>query len=546
MPGKAGEEERYSMSRMDRHRITRKLASIGLAMAVTMSLMPVSVGSAYAEDGTTEYLAAAQDDVIAEDVSAAEASLDLEETLTAELPDDTNIESIDIETEDFAASDEDILSSEDILDISVEEDAGLEEDGIIDDAVESVEAEETEEEMLSASSEENASEEDDSPGSGNVEIITDPVLLEKMGIRPVEDSMDPDGLIQAADSTIDYYKLFDGSDSVPASAYKNISITQSGSTVRIKGKTSDSYYIYQVGVDGKLLDDFSSGNYTSIDYPINMNNFPTGYHTVMVSIYKGNRAVTLGRRKMVSNTITDRPNSNGVFDVYSSYFNYYPYGSFGNSAGTLYMEYSANGGRSWQRSGYMKYNLITTASQQGYKIGGLMAKTTYLTRIRYGTYVTYSKDNGGDDKSYFFGGPVLNTTTIKTGSSSKPKIKSVELKATKVKYHKLRWPGYYNVVGGSVFWHNSYVEKFYTAKVKVTVKLKKKPGTAGVFISLLGQTKWVKGNKKKYTATFTPTYNYWVKNPHSGKYKLHVNVYSGQNSSWGGYSPVYSKKKKVR
>jgi hypothetical protein len=210
------------------------------------------------------------------------------------------------------------------------------------------------------------------------------------------------------------------------------------------------------------------------------------------------------------------------------------------------MEYSANGGKSWQRSGYMKYNMITTASRQGYKISGLRAKTTYKTRIRYGEYVTYQTGAGGDGRSYFFGGPVLNTTTIKTGSSTKPKIKSVTLKATKVKYHKLKWPGYYNVVGGSVFWHNSYVEKFYTAKVKVTVKLKKKPGTNGVFISLLGQTKWKKGNKKKYTITFTPTYNYWLKNPRSGKYKLQVQVYSGQNSSWGGYSPVYSKKKKVR
>ena len=210
------------------------------------------------------------------------------------------------------------------------------------------------------------------------------------------------------------------------------------------------------------------------------------------------------------------------------------------------MEYSSDGGATWQRSGYMKYNLITTASNQGYTISGLKAKTTYRTRILYGEYVTYQTDVGGDGQSYFFGGPVLNTTTIKTGSSTKPKIKSVTLKATKVKHHKLRWPGYYNVVGGSVFWHSSYVEKFYTAKVKVTVTLKSKPGTNGVFISLLGQTKWLKGNKKKYTVTITPTYNYWVKNPHSGKYKLTVQVCSGQSKDWGGFSPVVSKNKKVR
>lgn len=545
---------RFCMSRMNRHRITGKLVSIGLAMAVTMSLMPVSVGSAYAEDGTTEYPAAAQDDVIAEDVSAAEASLDLEKALTAELPDDTNIESIDIETEDFAASDVEVLDPEGLLDIAVEEDDGLEEDGIIEEEVVSAEAEETEEDIMMAASGENSSDEDaEEPGldGGNAEHIDIPDLFEKLRISMDDFSGDSDGLLTAADS-INYKNQ----NAIPSS-YHNLTITQSGSTVSVSGEVKKPYYICRLYVDGtemyfngKSLENQNIRKLSNA-LTINMNGFDTGYHTVALLISKNSssyndRVDIIGRTHMVTNKITDRPNSNGVFDVYSSYFNYYPYGSFGNSAGNLYMEYSANGGKSWQRSGYMKYNLVTTASSQGYKIGGLRAKTTYKTRIRYGESVQYPKGLGGDDKYHFFGGPVLNTTTIKTGSASKPKIKSVTLKATKVKYHKLRWPGYYNVVGGSVFWHNSYVEKFYTAKVKVTVKLKKKPGTAGVFISLLGQTKWKKGNKKKYTVTFTPTYNYWVKNPHSGKYKLQVQVYSGQNKSWGGYSPVYSKKKKVR
>ena len=538
------------MSRIDRHRITRKLASIGLAMAVTMSLMPVSVGSAYAEDGTTEYLAAVQDGIVAEDVSAAEASLDLEETLTAELSDDTNIESIDIETEDFAASDEDILSSEDILDISVEEDAGLEEDGI--EELEIVDAG-TDSEVNVNAELQNPSDKVDvekNKHGMNEEHAGYLAMLSGGNSSYLDSDLSEDGLFSEDEL------LFAASNNEPVEGKDySISAAQKGSIVTVTGWVKTPYYPYGIQIDStRLKNKFGTTQNTKTTFTetINMNQFDTGYHTLAVGLVYGKNSTDIiaayGKQYLVSNNITARPNSNGVFDVYSSYFNYYPYGSFGNSAGTLYMEYSANGGKTWQRSGYMKYNLITTASAQGYKIGGLRQKTTYKTRIRYGVDVKYEDDisHNGDGKTHTFYGPVLNTTTIKTGSASKPKIKSVTLKATKVKYHKLRWPGYYNVVGGSVFWHNSYVEKFYTAKVKVTVKLKKKPGTAGVFISLLGQTKWKKGNKKKYTVTFTPTYNYWVKNPHSGKYKLQVQVYSGQNSSWGGYSPVYSKKKKVR
>ena len=544
---------RFRMSRMNRHRITGKLVSIGLAMAVTMSLMPISVGSVYAEEDGLDYRAVAEDLVAVEDVAAAEDEAveeytDPGEDVAVELPDDADIESVDIETEDYAASGE-VLAPEELLDYSVDEDASLEEDGILEDEGAAVYAEETEADiMLDASGEvmPETTDSDEENTGGNVERLYIPSVFEKMGVSLDESSADAKGLLYAAGNTDFNYAGY-----IPSDKY-NLTITSSGNMAVINGTISSPWSAAAVYVDGVQVSELSGTVRKFTNYSFNLSSYVgTGYHTVMVVVrYKktdGSYTVDLvGKKRMICNTITDRPNSNGVFDVYSSYFNYYPYGSFGNSAGNLYMEYSANGGRSWQRSGYMKYNMITTASSQGYKIGGLRAKTTYRTRIRYGTYATYLKDNGGDGKSYFFGGPVLNTTTIKTGSSSKPKIKSVTLKATKVKYHKLRWPGYYNVVGGSVFWHNSYVEKFYTAKVKVTVKLKKKPGTNGVFISLLGQTKWKKGNKKKYTVTFTPTYNYWVKNPRSGKYKLQVQVYSGQNSSWGGYSPVYSKKKKVR
>ena len=516
----------------------RRVTTLTAAMAVSLVLAAQSVPAAEIETGV----------ILSEDI--------LEESVT-----DNTVELLNVSEEDPTVLTADTENEESIVLenlISEDQDEGfLQEDGIVDYTEESTETDSVTENtfILEAAEDDLASgleetvqtesmEEVSGSGGGNVELFTDPLLLGKMGIGVSEAESDPEGLVYAADYTIDTVYNYTGT--LPASTYSGISITQSGAivTVSVNGYLPSGYSFINLGVDFNPILNISGKRKGT--WQINMSEYSTGYHTIVLSLTNGTNSGVVGRTKMVSNQITATPTSNGVFDVYSSYFNYYPYGSFGNSAGTLYMEYSSDGGATWQRSGYMKYNLITTASNQGYTISGLKAKTTYQTRILYGEYVTYQTDVGGDGQSYFFGGPVLNTTTIKTGSSTKPKIKSVTLKATKVKHHKLRWPGYYNVVGGSVFWHSSYVEKFYTAKVKVTVTLKSKPGTNGVFISLLGQTKWLKGNKKKYTVTITPTYNYWVKNPHSGKYKLTVQVCSGQSKDWGGFSPVVSKNKKVR
>ena len=155
------------------------------------------------------------------------------------------------------------------------------------------------------------------------------------------------------------------------------------------------------------------------------------------------------------------------------------------------------------------------------------------TRIRYGQVVTYSTDVAGDGKSYFFGGPVLNTTTIKTGSDTKPAVKSITAKAVNVRYHAVRHYGQYTGV-------YLYTEKFYTCKIRVTVKLKKKPGTAGMFIN----GKWVKGNKKTYTKTFSPYPNYYFSHPR-GSGKFTVTLRTGQSKKWGGYSPTVSRTKKL-
>lgn len=232
---------------------------------------------------------------------------------------------------------------------------------------------------------------------------------------------------------------------------------------------------------------------------------------------------------------TPAPNYNGVFEVYSTYFNYFPFGGgnsyaiglYGTSSTPLYMEYSADG-VNWTRTGRMDGNYIQLFSQQGFCISGLQPDTVYHTRIWYG-------DAYGRQVS-----PARPTGAYKTGKATKPKIKKVTTKAVKVRRHKLRHPAGYYWYGSTLIYQKAWTERWYTYKVKTTVELKKKPGTAGIFIN----GKWVAGNKKKYKITETPAINYSAKHPR-GRIKWNVYVYSGQDAGYGGYSPYWYKKKKL-
>ena len=239
---------------------------------------------------------------------------------------------------------------------------------------------------------------------------------------------------------------------------------------------------------------------------------------------------------MEATSIPEAPTYGGVFEVYDTYFNFYPYDmAMQNQLYNLYMEYSADGAN-WARTGYMRANLIKLFPQQGYKIDGLAPGTLYMTRIFYGKTLSTGE---------FVTGPVLNTQSIITGAAAAPAIKKITLKSKKIKRHRVRHPGYYNYVGGMLFWHRAYTERYYTCRVKVIVKLKRKPGTNGMWINFAGQSRYVPGNKKKYAATFTPYPNYFAKKP-KNRYKYTVTVRSAQHADWGGYSPAVTRTKKLR
>ncbi len=358
--------------------------------------------------------------------------------------------------------------------------------------------------------------------------------------------------------------------SIPADAYKvNVANVSGGFTIEasIPSKYTVAPYNYCFGklfVDGVEVKDFT--RYTNIaKQTVSLNGFSTGYHTAYLQLYNketGDLQRLIFREKVAYNGLTAKPTYKGVFNVYSNYFNYYPYNLTENQSGALYMEYKLANANTWQRTGKMQANQIKLKTEQGFAIKSLKANNKYNTRIRYGTYVTYqkitpadfnmtladfqrvfgtSKTYLGDGKSYFFGGPVLNTGTIKTGKAKKPAIKSVKVQAKNVKYHKNYVRGHYETTAmGSLIWISSYTERYYTCKYKVTIKLKKKPGTTGIWVN----GKFLKGNKKKYTTTFTPYPNYFTKRPPKGQ-KVKVQIKSYQSKSYYGYSPTYSKKKKV-
>ena len=157
---------------------------------------------------------------------------------------------------------------------------------------------------------------------------------------------------------------------------------------------------------------------------------------------------------------------------------------------------------------------------QTYKIKGLKPNTSYKIR----TFYYYNGYQGTDT------GKVLNLGTYRTGLGKKPAVKSIKVKAYKVKKKKQKVYGYYTGL---------YLGKrtYYKYKLKIIVKLKKAPGNK-IWIN----GKKFKGNKKKYTV-YLGTFTSYSK-PKGKKYT--VAMYTYRSPSWGGYSPMYKTTRKIK
>ena len=213
-------------------------------------------------------------------------------------------------------------------------------------------------------------------------------------------------------------------------------------------------------------------------------------------------------------------NSKSAYNVYHNYFESYslntPQG-IGFTIPDLYIQYRVNGGQ-WSSPQRMSITV-----PQKYVFKSLKANTIYQTKLYYGAW----HSNGN-----FYRSSDSGIVTFRTGKAKAPKIKKIKVKAVKVKKHKKKhW---------YIGWFTAFrtTTKYYTYKIKVTVTLKKKPGTKYIYIN----GKKFKGNKKKYTFTTKKLSAY--KKPKGKKYIVYV--YSSNDHRYSGLSPLYKKRVKIK
>lgn len=215
-----------------------------------------------------------------------------------------------------------------------------------------------------------------------------------------------------------------------------------------------------------------------------------------------------------TNAISAVPSNNlSNYEVYSTYIRYTVGTDYYLVSNELCMAIRPAGGQwtYWRGMTYL----------QTYTFDGLAQNTVYEAKLYYRS--KYRAVYGPDSPSVFF----------KTGPNALPKVKSVKVQAVKYKRHKEHLVSPYD---GYVY--RTRFNIYYTFKYKITVTMKKKPGTPYLYVN----GKRFKGNKKKYTFTTGKQLTYYKP---KGK-KFTVYVYTGLDPTYGGYSLLYSKKVKVK
>lgn len=303
-----------------------------------------------------------------------------------------------------------------------------------------------------------------------------------------------------------------------------VTVNKKAGTATVKGELTNDFF-FGVLVDNDVVWE-GNANTKTINTTINMKDYSIGYHTIYVGAFNhwNNTGTPFKIQTHVYRGIFERPyNSASSYDVYSKYFN------FNNGVNyrvglDLYMEYKVKGAKNWTMSGKMNTPVAN------YKFTKLKANKKYQTRLFFGKWIEY---NG---KSYLFrstdtgnGSGIVN---IKTGKAKKPRIKLVKVKAIKVKKRTGIRYGYYTGLPLGKY-------RYYSYKIKVTVKLKKKPGSKGIVIN----GKKFKGNKKKYTFTMGPYTNFTK--PKGKKFTVYAYTYENAKT-YGGYSPMFKKTVRVK
>ena len=297
-------------------------------------------------------------------------------------------------------------------------------------------------------------------------------------------------------------------------------------------------------------DDYVTDVYgeTNVVVTIDMKKFPVGYHTLKLflgsdvyddvdGLYMFKPSVPTYIYKKPSLKLSNFTTRCSYFTYTDNYNSYYY-----DSSCSVYLDYKKKG-KKW-KAGYGPIGYGATV-----KRGKLSSASKYIVRTYYAKKVKYTPPKSLNAEknpvtvTKVFKGPKSKSIGFKTAYKKTP-VKSI--KAKKIK----QWCKKYKVrkLSSKIYWRNGYAGwgwyrkvlgtktyKYWYTKVRITVKMKKKPGIAGVYI---GEKK-VKGNKKTYAANFT------LSGKKKGK-KIKVSVYSYMSGTYGGLSGKVLKKVKVK
>ena len=373
----------------------------------------------------------------------------------------------------------------------------------------------------------------DAPAAENAQPLQEPDQVQE------EESESGDELLATLDEEPDTPKLGAASDSsggITLTPNRSTGILTVTGTISAGSEKFTKLYVIDL-IASQTVYTKTLSNVKSFTETINMGSFDIGAYGIYVDTNK----TTAKYYDAAIAEIYDTPvNNASQVETYAKYLFYAPNRTYyrNDYDSGLYVDIKKVGAKSWT-----SYGPITSTRQ----IKGLKPSTKYQIRAYYGKIVTF----GG--KSYFINGRENNkfkTVTVKTGKKKLP-IKKVTVKAVNVKKHvHKRYGPYTGLYLGKETW--------YTYRLKVTVKMKKKPGVKGIYIN----GKKVKGNKKTYSVKFAKTntifngkhvvkrYKKWWKQddtyklPRKAKYK--VLIYSYSNKTYKAYSPIQKRTKRIK
>ncbi len=294
--------------------------------------------------------------------------------------------------------------------------------------------------------------------------------------------------------------------------------------------------------DLELIETLTGSDQYMFSRAIDMKDFKVGMHTIYVLISNGTDykwSVTTYVPTLIYKSVS---NSLSNYYTYPHKFNYRytdsTYYSYSDEDLYMYMGFKKSG------AAWSNYVYRMDSSYTDYEMTGLSANTSYNVRQMLGKAVTYK----GQEVTIVgsLTGYASPAVTIKT-AYAKPLVKSINITRVKTVCHKYRyWTGKirirYIVSTGRIISRKKIyrtVRTYYT-RYKVTVRLKKKQGIAGIYMRTShGVYAWKGGNKTVYSQTFK------VGGKKKGK-KMTVYVQSLRSKTYGGWSGTYKKRVKCR